>query len=75
MAEVVNEVPKRNTKSKYNKYFDGQLWRLTTGVDCPNINTAAGAIKNVAKYLGIKVTVSTRSAENAVYVQAHLEPK
>ena len=76
MAEVVSGqagkdafLPKRN----YVKYLDGQVWKLTLGVDCPQaVNTARAVVSMEAKRHGMKVRVSYHKSESAIYVQAIL---
>lgn len=72
MAEVVKEHPQVNA-NKYDTYFDGRIWKLTGGVDCPeNLLHARASICAVAKKLGVVAKVSMRKSENAIYVQAIL---
>ena len=73
MAEVLSEIPKGRVRnaSKYDQYFDGQPWRLTS----PDLNgQSAAAIRNyivsMAKRRGIRVRTVVRSAENTLYIQA-----
>jgi len=72
MAEVVNAIPGPARQNRdFGRFFDGQIWKLTAGVDChADIRTAAGALCNAAKRLGVRVNVSQRKKENAIYVQA-----
>jgi hypothetical protein len=74
MAEVVSELPgdKKSSARDYTKYLDGQVWKLTLGVDChASANTAHASIYAFATRAGIKVKIKRRAkAENALYVQA-----
>lgn len=83
MAKVVDkipEIPKRSSRvrrsrnkneSKYMKYFDGQIWQLELGVDCPAGTRGIYAIfQKASRSMNVEVMVCVRSRENAVYVQA-----
>lgn len=71
MATVVESgLPVRR---KYEKFFDGQVWRLVLGDDCPeDIRSARNAVQITADRMGIKCTVRQSKREGCIYVQAHL---
>lgn len=76
MADVVDKLPDahhRPGESKYEKYFDGQVWRLVLGEDCPaDMNIAQNAIRITAKRKKIAATIRQSKREGVIYVQAHL---
>jgi hypothetical protein len=80
MAEVVTELPgvvkqPNFPHGTYAKYLDGQVWKLTLGVDChKTARTALGALYNAASMKGLKIRVRNRGkAEGAIYVQSYRE--
>lgn len=75
MASVVDSLPpKRGTK--YDKFFDGQRWKLTLGKDCPaDINVAQNVLRVTAGRRGIECTIQQSKKDNAIYVQAHVAAK
>ena len=72
MATVVQKFPapiRPQTGSKYDRFLDGQIWKLEQGVDFTSkIASTATYIGTYAKKRGIKVTV--RRTADAVYVKA-----
>lgn len=76
MAKIVASLPAARfdpRKPKYDKYFDGQAWKLELGVDCPaEMNIAQNAIRVTAKRKGIDCKIRQSKKENCIYVQAEV---
>ena len=57
MAEVLAKWPGRETRSKYERYLDGQVWKVNLS-DHPSNHSAASiqaAIRHVANRRGVKI--------------------
>jgi hypothetical protein len=80
MATVLTEFPerfvcgKRRGVSKWDKYLDGQVWRLESGVDfTTNPRGVQTALSVIAKRRGFKVLTMTDGS--AVVIQRVVEAK
>ncbi len=69
MAEVIEALPEwarggRREKYPYDRWFDGQVWRLDEGVDFEQDRRGmAYRIRAAAKKRGIRVTVAHRDED------------
>lgn len=80
MASVVKEFPqdvKRRWHGYYDKFLDGQIWKLTLGEDCPaSASSAQSSLRNAADRKGVsKVAIRVSRDEGCIYVQAILDKK
>lgn len=65
----------RGAISRYARFFDGSVWKLTLGEDCPaSPDRARSAIYVTARRRGLKVRTDFHSEPGFVFIQTY-EPE
>lgn len=63
----------RPSVSRYDKFLDGEIYRLSAGIDITNVPAGISSVRAAAKKRGLKVRTSIEG--NDLIVQAILPAK
>lgn len=73
MAEIVDELPPKRRRrargSKWDRYLDGQVWRLVPGEDFDSTPASVGA-RLRQRASAVNLSLAVRFHDGCVYVQA-----